>query len=111
MPPILSQAYTSVNGGTWQIVCADPSLGNQGVIVASRNDLPPNIRNSTDVAAIDTFINNFLDQALQFTDGNGDVRARFYARVHVMSNTGGTLVATGISSDLPIAADWWSGNV
>lgn len=112
MPPIVSIENT-VSG--IRIVCADKSIGNQGVVTATRTDLPGNLRTSTDTAAIETFINNFLKTALTWTDGNGETRWKFYAVVHVFSNTGGVLNITSLAMDwnglasaaVPAVGTWW----
>lgn len=98
------------------VTCVDKSIGNQGVVVGTRNDLPGSLRNSTDTAAIEAFINNFLKTALTFTDGDGLVRWKFYAAVHVVSNTGGVLIFNAIAVDFtglatdpaPVTGTWWA---
>lgn len=104
MPPVRNISRIA-NG--WQVTFTDKTLATNGQYKFTRTDLPASLRNSTDLAAIETYINTQIQNFLTFTDADGIVRQRFYAKVRVISNAGGVLVVDAIVSDEPIVGSWW----
>ena len=77
MPPIIS--CEKITNGFRIVTTA------RGTIQVTRNNIPAAIRNTNDIAQYETWINNFIDSVLSFTDGDGNPAHHFYAKVHVIA--------------------------
>lgn len=101
MPLIKSVEYLPINGGSLRVVCTDPTIGTNGEVTFTRQDLPGNLRNSSDLAAIETYINTRIANFLSFVDVDGLTQWRAFVKVRVLSNTGGLLVVDVMTANEP----------
>jgi hypothetical protein len=84
MPPIQSIEY--IAGGGFIVRTSDTALGTNGVITIRKSDIPGNIRNSQNLTAIETWLNNAATQYLTYVDEEGTSHQRFYVYIKVLSN-------------------------